>query len=110
MLSCVAAASLAPEFGANGGPLRPEITVNKIAVRAMFLISGMNLPLAELRAAVTNVRANLLIQTFIFGVAGVVVALATGPALGALGLLTPRLIDGLVVLACLPTTIGAAWR
>ena len=107
MLSCVAAASLAPEFGANGGPLRPEITVNKIAVRAMFLISGMNLPLAELRAAVTNVRANLLIQTFIFGVAGVVVALAAGPALSALGLLTPRLIDGLVVLACLPTTIGS---
>ena len=106
-LAALLAASLAPEFGANGGPLRPEITVNKIAVRAMFLISGMNLPLAELRAAVTNVRANLLIQTFIFGVAGVVVALAAGPALSALGLLPPRLIDGLVVLACLPTTIGS---
>ena len=30
-----------------------------------------------------------------------------GPALKAVGVLTPRLVDGLVVLACLPTTIGS---
>ena len=74
MLSSVALASLCPGLGATGGPLRPEITVNVIAVRLMFLISGFNLPTSELRASVANVRANALIQSFVFGVAGFVVA------------------------------------
>jgi len=73
----------------------------------MFLISGLNLPLAKLREAVTNMRANALIQAFIFGVSGVAVACVIGPALRATGLLTPRLVVGLVVLACLPTTVGS---
>ena len=107
MLGCIAAASAAPWLGCTGGPLRPELTVNQIAIRAMFLISGLNLPLAKLREAVTNMRANALIQAFIFGVAGAAVAFVIGPALKAAGILTPRLVDGLVVLACLPTTIGS---
>ena len=107
MLGGVAAASAAPWIGCTGGPLRPEFTVNKVAVRAMFLISGLNLPLGKLRDALTNYRANALIQAFIFVVAGAAVALIFGPALNALGILTPRLVDGLVVLACLPTTIGS---
>ena len=44
--------------------------MNKIAVRAMFLISGMNLPSPNSEPAVTGVRANLLIQTFIFASPG----------------------------------------
>ena len=62
MCFAVFAAYLHPGFGANGGPLKPEITVSKLAVRVMFLISGLSLPLTELRAAVANVKANLLIQ------------------------------------------------
>lgn len=107
MLGCIAAAAAAPWVGRTGGPLRPELTVNQLAVRGMFLISGLNLPLAKLREAVTNVRANALIQAFIFGVPGLAVAFALGPALRATGLLTPRMVDGLLVLACLPTTIGS---
>ena len=107
MLSSVALASLCPGLGATGGPLQPEITVNVIAVRLMFLISGFNLPTSELRASVANVRANALIQSFVFGVAGFVVAFAVKPALIAHFAFDPRLANGLVVLACLPTTIGS---
>ena len=57
MCFAVFAAYLHPDFGANGGPLKPEITVSKLAVRVMFLISGLSLPLTELRAAVANVKA-----------------------------------------------------
>ena len=110
MLSSVALASLCPGLGATGGPLQPEITVNVIAVRLMFLISGFNLPTSELRASVANVRANALIQSFVFGVAGFVVAFAVKPALIAHFAFDPRLANGLVVLACLPTTIGERRR
>jgi hypothetical protein len=58
---------------------------------------GLNLPLAKLKEAVTNVKANALIQAFIFGVGGLAVAFVIGPALKATGILTPRLVDGLVV-------------
>ena len=107
LLTSLALASVAPHIGCTGGPLRPELTVNAIGVRAMFLIAGMNLPTSELARAATNVRANLFVQFFIFGFAGVVVARVLAPALLALDLLTPALVDGLIVLACLPTTIGS---
>jgi len=107
MLVGVALAYLAPSLGATGGPLRPEFTVNQVMIRAMFLISGLNLPLTELKKAVTNVKANALIQAFIFGLPAAATAYFLGPALKAAGVLTPRLVDGLVVLACLPTTIGS---
>lgn len=107
MLSGVALAYLAPGVGATGGPVRPEFTVNQVMIRVMFLISGLNLPLTELKKAVTNVRANALIQAFIFGFPAAATAYVLGPALKAAGVLTPRLVDGLVVLACLPTTIGS---
>ena len=108
MLSGVALAYLAPGVGATGGPVRPEFTVNQVMIRVMFLISGLNLPLTELKKAVTNVRANALIQAFIFGFPAAALPLyVLGPALKAAGVLTPRLVDGLVVLACLPTTIGS---
>lgn len=106
MCFAVFAAYLHPGFGANGGPLKPEITVSKLAVRVMFLISGLSLPLTELRAAVANVKANLLIQSFIFGVAGFAVTFLVAPLLSSLGVMNPSLINGLIILACLPTTIG----
>ena len=56
-----------------------EVTINQYAVKAMFLISGLGLPLLELQKAVKNVKANALIQTFIFVVAGFAVAVFFGP-------------------------------
>ena len=54
--------------------------MNVIAVRLMFLILRFNSRRSELRASVANVRANALIQSFVFGVAGFVVAFAVKPA------------------------------
>ena len=106
MFACVFVAAACPSFGANGGPLKPEVTINKLAVRLMFLISGLSLPLDDLRSAVTNVAANALIQFFVFGFAGLATAFGIAPALTALGILSPQLVNGLIILACLPTTIG----
>ena len=106
MFACVFVAAAYPSIGANGGPLKPEVTINKLAVRLMFLISGLSLPLDDLRSAVTNVGANALIQFFVFGFAGLVTAFGIAPALTALGIMSPQLVNGLIVLACLPTTIG----
>lgn len=106
MFACVFVAAAHPSIGANGGPLKPEVTINKLAVRLMFLISGLSLPLDDLRSAVTNVGANALIQFFVFGFAGLVTAFGIAPALNALGIMSPQLVNGLIVLACLPTTIG----
>ena len=106
MFACVFVAAAHPTFGANGGPLKPEVTINKLAVRLMFLISGLSLPLDDLRSAVTNVAANALIQFFVFGFAGLATAFGIAPALTALGILSPKLVNGMIILACLPTTIG----
>ena len=86
MFACVFVAAACPSFGANGGPLKPEVTINKLAVRLMFLISGLSLPLDDLRSAVTNVAANALIQFFVFGFAGLATAFGIAPALTALGI------------------------
>lgn len=106
MFACVFVAAACPSLGANGGPLKPEVTINKLAVRLMFLISGLSLPLDDLRSAVTNVKANALIQFFVFGFAGLATAFGIAPALTKVGILNHELVNGLIVLACLPTTIG----
>ncbi len=106
MCLMVFTAYLNPGFGANGGPLKPEVTISKLAVRVMFLISGLSLPINELKAAVTNVKANLLIQFFIFVFLGLVVTYVLAPIVLSLGVLSPELIKGLIILSCLPTTIG----
>ena len=62
MFACVFVAAAYPSIGANGGPLKPEVTINKLAVRLMFLISGLSLPLDDLRSAVTNVGANVRLR------------------------------------------------
>ena len=36
MFACVFVAAACPSLGANGGPLKPEVTINKLAVRLMF--------------------------------------------------------------------------
>ena len=90
MFACVFVAAAHPSIGANGGPLKPEVTINKLAVRLMFLISGLSLPLDDLRSAVTNVAANALIQFFVFGFAGLATAFGIAPALTALGTVSPR--------------------
>jgi solute carrier family 10 (sodium/bile acid cotransporter), member 7 len=100
----IAFAALQPWIGAPGGPLWPELTVH-LAVAGAFLISGMTLPLARLREAAGQIRLHLFIQLFCFVLVPALVY-ASRPLLAGLGA-SEALIQGFVVLACLPITIAS---
>ena len=100
MGAAVAAAAVQPAAGVVCGPV-----VDRFAVGVVFLLSGLGLKVSELAAAALDVRLNAATQ----GASLVVVPLCAAPAcagMRALGLLDPRLCDGLLATACLPTTVN----
>jgi len=91
-----------PSWGATGGPLRPEITISKMGVFAIFFINGVALSInggsrADIESAT---RTNLLIQLFNFGFIPIVIKIL------APYYPDPAFRDGLLTLACLPGTIN----
>lgn len=100
----IALAAWQPWIGARGGPLKPELTVH-LAVAGAFLVSGMTLPLARLREAAGRARLHLFIQSFCFVLIPALVWTAR-PLLAWVGA-SEALIQGFVVLACLPITIAS---
>jgi sodium/bile acid cotransporter 7 len=100
----IALAAWQPWIGAPGGPLKPELTVH-LAVAGAFLVSGLTLPLARLREAAGQMRLHLFVQLFCFVLIPALM-LGARPLLGWLGA-SDALIQGFVVLACLPTTIAS---
>lgn len=104
LVAVIGLAAAMPWLGAIDGPLRPALTLH-LAVAAAFLISGLTLPLAHIRAAAGQWRLHLFIQIFCFVVipALVISALPLLTHLGAPAALT----QGFVILACLPTTIAS---
>lgn len=104
MLLSLLAAWLAPELGARGGVLRPELTT-KLGVALVFLLHGMNLPLGALRAGASNLHLHALIQltTFVlFPALGFFLATLLGAAQ------TPLLATAVLFLCALPSTISSA--
>jgi len=97
----IAVAKQWPRLGATGGPLQPEFYISKLGVFTIFFINGIALSISgspdEIQAAF---KTNLLIQLFNFGFIPVCAVL--------LAPLYPERAfrDGLLVLACLPTTIN----
>ncbi|KAJ1623963.1 putative sodium bile acid cotransporter [Pavlovales sp. CCMP2436] len=106
MAVAVAAAHMAPWLGETGGPLRPELTVGKLGCSTIFFLSSLSLRLSDLTKAATSVRLNALVQLTSLGawpaVTWCMVALMR--ALGAP--FSSGLLDGLLVTACLPTTVN----
>lgn len=100
----LAAAALGfPGLFATGGGLHLERWA-PWCIAAIFLISGLGLSPATLRAAIADARSQLLVQG---------VSLLAGPCCGLLLVafarplgLSPALADGLLLVACLPTTIA----
>jgi len=94
-----------PHLGAQGGPMRPEFVVDRLAVKGLFFLSGLALPLRGLLGAVSAWRVNTLIQSFSLG-AMPLLALALTRCLEALApnILQPDTLSGLVVLGSVPTT------
>lgn len=106
MVTAVASAAAAPQLGADGSFLRPQM-ISSYGVSMVFLLSGLSLRLGELRDAMLDVRLNALTQT----VSLAAIPLACYPVIelarrAAWMPLSPHLLDGLLVTACLPTTVN----
>jgi hypothetical protein len=108
MIVTVSFAKAFPQLGKNGSIVRPELFIGKYGVTTIFLLSGISLKLQELTNAVSNVKLNGLIQLITFGAWPYLVGLpmTKGIELAFPGLLPTPLIDGLMILCCLPTTIN----
>jgi len=107
MFIALSLAALFPSFGRNGGQLHAEV-LTKIIISFIFFTSGLCLPLRELRNAASLYKLHAFIQVFNLLFAPLVMLLF------ALLLRLPvfhfevLLLEGLVVLSCLPTTVGSS--
>ncbi len=93
-----------PEIAAKGGWTRPEVTT-KLGVGLIFLLQGLQLPLAQMRSALGHTRLHAVVQgmTFIgFPALGLAAALLVGRWL------PDELRIGLVFLSVLPSTVSSA--
>lgn len=108
MVVAVTLARLFPMLGMNGGILRPELFIGKFGVTFIFLLSGLSLELAELTEAFANFKLNTAIQLSTFAAWPFLVGLPLTRFLTRFfpNCLTPSLLDGLLILTCLPTTVN----
>ena len=93
-----------PGFGANGGPLHPEIST-RWGVAAIFLAQGLTLPVAALRKGAGKWKLHLLVQTFtflIFPLLGIALDWSVGRHLPA------DLRLGFLFLCVLPSTVSTS--
>lgn len=96
------AAIVAPDIGRPGGPLAPEKWQGLI-VGGIFLLSGIELRTRDLGGAIRDVRLLVFVQGVSLVLAPVVFyAAARGLAMSRL---PEPLLEGFMVLGCLPTTI-----
>lgn len=97
-------ALVAPDIASKGGWVRPEVTT-KIGVALIFILQGLTLPTAALRAGAAQWRLHAVVQGMSYAVLpllGVALAFTAGRAL------PEELRVGLVFLAVLPSTISSA--
>lgn len=106
MFVAVASAKVAPALGRNGGLLRPELFIGRYGVTLIFLLSGLSLELGQLTRALSNVRLNFLIQAFTFGAWPFLIARPLQSALTATKFFPSSLLDGLLIMMSLPTTVN----
>jgi len=108
MIVAVGSAKLFPHIGKNGGMLRPELFIGNFGVTCIFLLSGLSLEVSELKEAASNYKLNLMVQliTFLAWPFLVGVPLTRGLEFYFPGLLPKPLLDGLLILTTLPTTVN----
>lgn len=95
-------------MGKNGGLLRPELFIGKYGVTCIFLLSGLSLELSELSQAIKNVKLNGLTQFASFGLWPLLLGLPVTKGIETFlpGLLPKPLLDGILIMTCLPTTVN----
>ena len=88
--------------------LHPELFIGKYGVAVIFFLSGLSLKLSELTNAFANVKLNSLIQICTFGVWPFLIGLPLTRCIETFfpALLPKPLLEGLLILTCLPTTIN----
>ncbi len=99
-----ALAWLMPEIASKGGWTRPELTT-KLGVGLIFVLQGLALPMAALRAGVGQWRLHAVVQGMTY-VGLPVIGLALAALAGRW--LPDELRIGLVFLAVLPSTVSSA--
>lgn len=104
MIAAALLAWLAPEPGAAGGALHPEL-VNKLGVALIFFLHGLLLSFAALRAGTVLWRLHLLVQLSTFFLCPLLGLLAVWPLRGALD---PSLLLGIFYLCALPSTVSSS--
>lgn len=67
MIAAVVLAALFPGLGRSGGPMHTEVVAN-VGIFLVFLLHGLGLSPARMRAGVTRWRLHVLVQAFTFGV------------------------------------------
>jgi solute carrier family 10 (sodium/bile acid cotransporter), member 7 len=104
----VGLARLFPSLGVSGGVLKPEKYIAKYGVALIFLISGLSLELDQLVKAISNVKLNLMIQvvSFLLWPFMIGVPLTSFLARSFPALMPQSLLDGILILTTLPTTVN----
>ena len=85
--------------------LAPQVTATWIAVVFIFILAGLGLKTEELGKALSNIKFNLIVQAFNFGVVSSVV-FGFSRFLISVGALAKGLGDGMVICASVPMTIN----
>ena len=108
MMVVVALARAFPQLGKNGGVLRPELFIGRYGVTGIFLLSGLSLELSELSQSIRNFKLNGLTQFANFVLWPLLLGLPLTKSLETFlpGLLPKPLLDGILIMACLPTTVN----
>jgi hypothetical protein len=106
MFIAVSIAKWIPSLGVNGSILRPELSIGKYGVGLIFLLSGLSLKMSELTKAVSNVKLNGLIQVAIFALWPFLIGVPLQNILSKVNIVPPALVDGLLIMTCLPTTVN----
>jgi sodium/bile acid cotransporter 7 len=104
MVLVTALAWLFPGPGASGGWMHPEL-VTKAGVALIFLLHGLNLSFAALRAGVSNWRLHVFVQVFtylVFPALGWIGWKALGGSVGS------EMLLGFFFLCALPSTVSSS--
>ncbi len=111
----IALARAAPWVGVAGGPLRPEITVKRIGVGLIFIMSGLALKTEELAAAAKHVRLHAIVQGFSLLATPAIVCVVTSALGGSFSgvdaasspsSVVEALLMGIKCLSCIPPPVS----
>ena len=88
--------------------MKPELFIGKFGVTCIFLLSGLSLELSELKSAIANFKLNFMIQagSFLAWPFLVGVPLTTAIKKFLPNLFPKALLEGILILTCLPTTVN----